>query len=232
VTEIVAIIGVPYEFQPQLLTLLPLTATISRFKMLKLPGEILFAVIIGIVAVVLTKMLQQPAHQPPPRPPRSPSPSPPSSPLLLPTGTLYNEETIVSLINEFYSLLVSLAYLQPSQIIYPPPGTGHNINEKLCNSLNIDAAVISLMKRIPYIDGPYEDVQKLEGFDEEASAYGCYLFPGSRGYSFLRNDDIVESRDPENDGVEGVRLNYLLSHDVTLSHCLRDGMIPTVATAP
>jgi hypothetical protein len=198
--------------------------------MLKSPGEILFAAIIGISAIVLTKMLQQPAHQPPPRPPRSPSPSPPSSSLLSPTGTLYNEETIVSLINEFYSLLVSLAYLRPSQIIYPPPGTGHNINEKLCISLNIDVAVISLMKRIPYIDGPYEDVQKLEGFDEEASAYGCHLFPGSRGYSFLRGDDIVESRDPENDGVEGVRLNYLLSHDVALSHCLRDGMILVLDT--
>lgn len=80
------------------------------------------------------------------------------------------------------------------------------------------------MKRIPYIDGPYEDVQNVEGFDEGASSYGCHLFPGSRGYSFLRDDDIVEIRDPENDGVEGVRLNHLLSHDVALSHCLRDGM--------
>jgi hypothetical protein len=86
------------------------------------------------------------------------------------------------------------------------------------------------MKKIPYIDGPYEDVQKLEGFDEEASVYGCHLFPGSRGYSFLRGHDIVESRDPENDGVEGVRLNYLLSHDVALSHSLRDGMILVLDT--
>jgi hypothetical protein len=199
--------------------------------MLESPGEILFGASLGIIAIILTKMLQQLAHQPPARPPRSPpSPSPPSSPLLSPTGMLYNEQIIVSLLNEFYSLLVSLAYLRPSQIINPPPGTGHNINEKLCNSLNIDVAVISLMKRIPYIDGPYEDVQKLEGFDEEASAYGCHLFPGSMGYSFLRGHDIVESRDPENDGVEGVRLNYLLSHDVALSHCLRDGMILVVDT--
>ncbi|PMD19289.1 hypothetical protein NA56DRAFT_207241 [Hyaloscypha hepaticicola] len=175
-------------------------------------------------------MLQQSAHEPPPRPPRSPSPSLPSSPPLSPRGSLYNDEIIVSLINEFYSLLVSLDYLRPSQIIYPPPGTGHNINKKLCNSLNIDVAVIELMKRTRYVDGPYEDVQKLEGFNEEASAYGCHLFPGPRGYSFLRGDDIVESRDPENDGVEGVRLNYLLSHDVALSHCLRGGMILVLDT--
>jgi hypothetical protein len=198
--------------------------------MLNSQGDILFATTIGFFAMVLTKKLQEPAHQPPARPPRSPSPSPPSSPLLSATGKHYNEETIVSLINEFYSLLVSLAYLRPSQIIYPPPGTGHNINEKLCNTLNIDVAVISLMKRVPYIDGPYEAVQRLEGFDEEASVYRCHLFPGSRGYSFLRGDDIVESRDPENDGVEGVRLNYMLSHDVALSHCLRDGMILVLDT--
>src|SRR5438045_660901 len=112
-------------------------------------------------------MLQQPAHQPPPRPYRSPSPTLPSSPILSPTGTLYNEEIIISLINEFYSLLVSLAYLQTSQIIYPPVN-GHNINEEICKSLNIDDTVISLMKKIPYIDGPYENVQNLEDFDEEA----------------------------------------------------------------
>ena len=53
----------------------------------------------------------------------------------------------------------------------------------------------------------------------------AYVFPGSMAYSFLRDDDIVESRDPENGGVGGVRLNYLRSHDVALSHCLRDGMI-------
>ena len=139
----------------------------------------------------------------------------------------WTEETIVSLISEFYSLLVSLAYLRPSQVIYPPPGTGHNINEELCNSINLDIAVISLMKRIPYIDGPYEDFQKLEKPDKEASVYGCHLFPGSMGYSFLRSSDILESRNSENDAVGGVFVNHLLSHDVALSHSnlmRRDGM--------
>jgi hypothetical protein len=139
----------------------------------------------------------------------------------------WTEETIVSLISEFYSLLVSLAYLRPSQVIYPPLGTGHNINEELCNSINLDIAVISLMKRIPYIDGSYEDFQKLEKLDKEASVYGCHLFPGSMGYSFLRSSDILESRNPENDAVGGVFVNHLLSHDVTLSHSnlmRRDGM--------
>lgn len=139
------------------------------------------------------------------------------------TISSYHEATIVSLIREYYSLLISLSYLHASQVINPPP-SNHTINESLCNQLGLDAAVISLMKKIPYIDGPYSDGE----LDWDASAYGCMLFPGSwcgsMAYSFLRDSDIVESRDPEADGTEGVRLNYLLSHDVALAHNLRDGM--------
>ncbi|KAJ0108546.1 hypothetical protein J7T55_002150 [Diaporthe amygdali] len=120
---------------------------------------------------------------------------------------------------EYYSQLISLSYLHVSQIINPPP-SNHIINESLCSQLGLDAAVISLMKKLPYIDGPYSDGV----LDEHASAYGCMLFPGSMAYSFLRDQDIVESRDPEADGTEGVRLKYLLSHDVALTHNLRDGM--------
>lgn len=141
------------------------------------------------------------------------------------TTSPYNEATIVSLIEEYYSLLLSLSYLRASQIVNPPP-SDHLINEKLCNSLGLDTAVISLMKKIPYIDGPYS---ASDGeLDEEASAYGCLLFPGSwtgsLAYSFLRDDDILESRDPYATGTQGYRLNYLLSHDVALAHNLRDGM--------
>lgn len=139
------------------------------------------------------------------------------------TTPSYNEARIVSLIIEYYSLLISLSYLHDSQVINPPP-SNHAINESLCNQLGLDAAVISLMRKIPYIDGPYSDGE----LDWDASAYGCMLFPGSwRGseaYSFLRDDDIIESRDPEADAKTGVRLNYLLSHDVALAHNLRDGV--------
>lgn len=192
--------------------------------MLQLPADVAFAAAISLVLLVLIHLLQQPAHEPPPEPPLAPSSSsPPSSPSppLPPTGMPYNEETIVNLITEWYSLLISLAYLHPTQVIYPP----HDINERLCKSLGIDDMVISLMRKIPYVDGPFADIQKREGLDEGETVYGCHVFPGSMAYSFLRDDDIVEGRDPENGGVGGVRLNYLRSHDVALSHCLRDGMI-------
>ena len=196
--------------------------------MLQSPADLIFAAAISLVLLVIIRLLLQPAHEPPRRPPQAPlsslPPSPPSLPLprfLPPAAIPYNEETIVSLITEWYTLLISLAYLHPTQVIYPP----HDIKERLCRSLGIDDSIISLMRKIPYVDGPYADVQKREGLDEGATVYGCHVFPGSMGYSFLRDDDIIESRDPENDGIGGVRLNYLLSHDVALSHCLRDGMI-------
>lgn len=121
------------------------------------------------------------------------------------TGTSYNEATTVSLLKEYYYLLISLSYLHASQVINPPT-SDHVINESLCNQLGLNAAVISLMKKIPYIDGPYSDGE----LDENASAYGCMIFPGSwcgaRAYSFLRDHDIIESRDPEADGTKGWRL--------------------------
>ena len=150
------------------------------------------------------------------------------------TRSSYDEATTVSFLKEYYSLLISLSYLHASQVI-DPPISGHVINESLCSQLGLDAEVISLMKKIPYIDGPYPDGE----LDEDASAYGCMIFPGSwrgaRAYSFLRDHDIIESRDPEADGSEGVRLNHLLSHDVALAHNLRDGMtlvLDTKASMP
>lgn len=131
----------------------------------------------------------------------------------------YDEATIVSLIKEYYSQLISLSYLHALQVINAPP-SNHVINELICNQLGLDAAVISLMKKLPYIDGPYTDGE----LDWDASAYGCMLFPGAEAYSFLRDHDIIESRDPESDGRMGFRLNYLLSHDIALAHNLRDGM--------
>lgn len=93
---------------------------------------------------------------------------------IMSTRSSYNETTIVSLVKEYYSLLIALSYIHPSQIVNPPP-CNHIINESICKQLGLDAAVISLMKKLPYIDGPYSDGK----LDEEASAYGCMLFPGS-----------------------------------------------------
>ena len=74
------------------------------------------------------------------------------------------------------------------------------------------------------MNGQYTNFETREGLDEDVSTYGCFLFPGSSTYSFLRDQDIIESRDPEYDGEESLKLDYLLSHDVGLAPNLRDGM--------
>jgi hypothetical protein len=181
--------------------------------MLQWPGEVLFASILGIVILLAAFLIQQPD---PPHPPvRQPSPEriQPASPLFTSMSTAYSEGEIAGLITELYELFVSLAYLDRDQITWPPPSVGHRINEDLCISLGLAPSVISLMKNIPYVH----------------SLHGFHIFPRSEAYSFLRDQDIIESRDPENlaplPGEESeLRLDYLLPHDVALSHNLRDGM--------
>lgn len=181
----------------------------TNANMLQWPGEILFASFLGIIILISIILIQQPD---PPRyqdqPRRTPSPSPPPSPILNTINTPYNETEIASLLTELYELLVKLAYI-PHEAVTWPPESGHEINEELCTQLGMDAAVISLMKRIPYVNS-----------DE---GYGLHLFPRSEADSFLRDDDILESRDPENFSTE-LRLYYILPHDIALSHNMCDGM--------
>ncbi|KAF3026674.1 hypothetical protein E8E14_014587 [Neopestalotiopsis sp. 37M] len=63
--------------------------------------------------------------------------------------TDYDEDTIVQLITELSHLLIKLCTIEEDQVAFPPDG-GHRINEELCESLHIDSAVVSLMKRLPY----------------------------------------------------------------------------------
>lgn len=183
--------------------------TSTNVNMLQWPGEILFASFLGtiiLIAIVLIQQPDPPRYQDQPR--ITPSPSPPPSPILNTISTPYNEAEIVFLITELYKILVKLAYI-PYEAVTWPPESGHEINEELCTQLGINPAVISLMEQIPHVNS-----------DDH---HGFHLFPRSEAYSFLRDDDIIESRDPENFANE-LRLYYILSHDVALSHNMRDGM--------
>ena len=181
------------------------------------PGEIWFAFLLIVLSVWIgLQQRNSQDHQPPSRPQQQTSklPNPPPSPILNTMSTPYNEAEIVSLITELYSLLIKLSYFNYNDVSFPPKN-GHQINEDICRNLHLDSAVISLMKKLPYINGDLR--------------YGIYLFPGSIPYCFLQDGDILESRDPENlpqkEGVEEtIRLDYILPHDIALSHNLRDGM--------
>lgn len=193
--------------------------------------DLVFASSLGIILIALTTLIQQPNPNPNPNQPRlrhSPPPLPAQAKSFPPAVNIqsaYNEDTIITLLTELYSLYVRLAYLSPSDIVYPNPITGrYHINRSLCNSIGIDQSVISLMERMPYMDGPHRELETREELNKDARSHGNFLFPGSRAYSFLRDHDIKESRDPQCNG-DNPRLDYLLGHDIALSTNLRDGMI-------
>lgn len=115
--------------------------------------------------------------------------------------TPYNEDEIVSLVTELYELLVKLAYIDRDHIAWPPPG-GHAINEDLCRELRVAPEVISLLKRLPYVD--------------ENCPYSLHLFPNSEPLSYLQDSDVERSRDPSA-YPDSPRRDYILPHDIPLT---------------
>lgn len=115
--------------------------------------------------------------------------------------TPYNEDEIVSLVTKLYELLVKLAYIGRDHIRWPPPG-GHAINEDLCRELQVAPEVISLLKRLPYVD--------------EDCPYALDLFPNSEPLSYLQDSDVERSRDPAA-SPHRPRRDYILPHDIPLT---------------
>ncbi|KAL4880348.1 hypothetical protein BJY04DRAFT_219344 [Aspergillus karnatakaensis] len=117
--------------------------------------------------------------------------------------TPYNEDEIVAPIKEIYRTYIRLNYIKRWEIVWPPK-TGHVINETLCAELNLDPAVISLMKRIPY-------------FDDWYSAANVEFYTHSRAMVYLEDKEIRGGRDPDRfGGFDELRLDYLLPHEITL----------------
>ncbi|CEL09172.1 hypothetical protein ASPCAL12312 [Aspergillus calidoustus] len=113
-------------------------------------------------------------------------PPKPAPPLKLPR-TPYNEDEIVNLMKELYKTFLRLNYIKRWEVIWPPKGTGHAINEVLCREIGLDQAVISLMKQLPYIKG------SLVSMDIEVYKY-------SRAMVYLEDDEIRGGRDPTHPG--------------------------------
>lgn len=104
---------------------------------------------------------------------RSP-PKPVSSIISIPSA--YDEDTIVSLIEEIYNILIRLSYIPSNFMQYVPP-KGHKLNESLCFSLNLQPRVIALLKRLPQ-PVQLEPSQEFE------------LIPGSKA-CHLMSDDVI-----------------------------------------
>ncbi|CAI7663952.1 unnamed protein product [Penicillium glandicola] len=121
----------------------------------------------------------------------------------------YNEDTIVKIINETYHLYQQLNYIATWELIWPPEG-GHVINQALCEELHLDPAVISLMKRLPYIR-----------WSQLASDIPFMRF--SRPFVYLEDDEIRGGRDPDRFQVDEPRIDFLLPHEIALTCSTDEG---------
>ncbi|PYH86100.1 hypothetical protein BO82DRAFT_397850 [Aspergillus uvarum CBS 121591] len=123
----------------------------------------------------------------------------------------YNETTLVTLINEIYRTYQKLNYIGPDELIWPPAETGHAINERLCAELHLDPAVISLMKRLPYL--------RTSRLAEEVP-----ITPLSQAFVYLEDAEIRGGRDPKRYGhVDDLRVAVLLPREIALSGFADEG---------
>lgn len=127
---------------------------------------------------------------------------------------LYNEAQIVALVTEYYHLLDSLCYLSVDEIEFPP-SEGRSVDESLCHELNLTAAVVSLMRRLP--------CPCAEGIMLEHELF----LPRSHANSFVDNNLIKLGRDPE----LGENLWFLAPAHIALSVMGDEGRYLVLDTA-
>lgn len=152
----------------------------ARVEMLEL-SELIFAISICIKGSISIYLLQLSGiPKPPLRPSRFVVPRPPTPPVDR-SSAPYNEDLIISFITDFYDLLINIGYLPSDSVIFPH-ATCHRINIALCESLHIDPAVISLMKRTTYTNHRVNDWEQLE----------YPVFQGGWMYNFLKDENILQ----------------------------------------
>jgi hypothetical protein len=114
----------------------------------------------------------------------------------------YNEDEIVQVMKDIYHTYLKLNYIKRWELVWPPED-GHAINEALCEELRLDPAVISLMKRLPYISD-FSTTKDIE------------FYTYSRAMVYLEDDEIRGGRDPTFFEFQEPRLFHLLPHELTL----------------
>lgn len=127
----------------------------------------------------------------------------------------YNEDEVVSLIHQIYRVLLKLRYLKPSDVIFPPKGTGRHpgINRaRFSEELNISPEVISLVECLPYPNA-LSSGSRMDRW--------C-LFPEAIAANYLNEAELRKTRDPHvmnrlaRSHNPEPDVKYLLPHDIAL----------------
>ncbi|KAJ7139476.1 hypothetical protein C8R44DRAFT_764578 [Mycena epipterygia] len=92
----------------------------------------------------------------------------------------YNPDEVVSLITQFYELLIAMGHWPEGSIQYPPH-TNPAVNEELAAQLGYAPAVISLMQQLPYSVSNDED---------------DYILGRTRFANYTDDEDLREGRHP------------------------------------
>lgn len=126
----------------------------------------------------------------------------------------YDESQIISLITEYYHLILSLSYLSADDVDFPPP-EGREIDKEVCDSLGLTPEVRSLMQRLP--------CPSAEGTMLEHQMF----IPNSFANSFVNTQLIELGRDPET----GERSDFLAPSHIALSIMGDEGQCLVLDTA-
>lgn len=174
--------------------------------------EWLFLCMLGLITCLIQYSLREINRVPPP-----PDPIPQPVPVIeahqlrainTELRTPYDEDTIVGIIHDIYTVFIELCYLEEDDVIWPPPGSqGHSIDEALCHVLGIEPRVISLMRRLPY---PRQNLEQWPFLVPSAPIFYSYLDPESihLGRDTMSNPNFESDLDE----------NYVQSQDLVLTN--------------
>ncbi|KAJ7789471.1 hypothetical protein B0H14DRAFT_242757 [Mycena olivaceomarginata] len=95
----------------------------------------------------------------------------------------YNPDEVVSLITQFYELLVTMGHYPEGSVRYPPH-TDPPVNEELAAQLGYPEAAISLMQRLPYLTREINTSEQHE------------ILRRTRLADYTRERDLREGRHP------------------------------------
>lgn len=124
----------------------------------------------------------------------------------------YNEDELVAAFTAIYEHFIEVSYLPESGVSFPPQKTGrHLLNEDyLRNKIHVDARVISLLERLPYVSR--------KNFPE------CEWYPSAYVVNYLDPQDAMRARDPAGlstvgggNGESVPNVDFMRPEDVTLS---------------
>ncbi|KAJ6569530.1 hypothetical protein B0H19DRAFT_697702 [Mycena capillaripes] len=96
----------------------------------------------------------------------------------------YNPDEVISLITQFYELLITMGHWPEGSLSYPPH-TDPPVNVELAVQLEYTPAVIALMQRLPYVSPQYNDG------DEKYA-----IVSRTRFADYTRDEDLREGRHP------------------------------------